>query len=292
MKNKKFWRWTNLAPETGQESEAERVLELYGTIAEESWFDDDITPQMFREELFAGNGPVTIWLNSPGGDCIAASQIYSMLMDYTGSVTVKIDGIAASAASVIAMAGTTVLMAPTALMMIHNPMTVAFGDTAEMQKAIDMLDEVKESIVNAYEIKTGMSRAKISHLMDSETWMNANRAIELGFADDILEDKKKKCATDDVAFSFAAKSSQMRLLNKLEGKFKVKPVANPEAKPQEPPQETPVVNPATEPETKPETEPETKPEDKPVTQECPLTPAEEEQGANIADLEKRLSLLK
>ena len=86
MKNKKFWRWTNLAPETGQEGEAERVLELYGTIAEESWFDDDVTPQMFREELFAGNGPVTIWLNSPGGDCIAASQIYSMLMDYTGSV--------------------------------------------------------------------------------------------------------------------------------------------------------------------------------------------------------------
>ena len=166
MKNKKFWRWTNLAPETGQESEAERVLELYGTIAEESWFDDDVTPQMFREELFAGNGPVTIWLNSPGGDCIAASQIYSMLMDYTGSVTVKIDGIAASAASVIAMAGTTVLMAPTALMMIHNPMTMAFGDSGEMQKAIDMLDEVKESIVNAYEIKTGMSRANISHLMD------------------------------------------------------------------------------------------------------------------------------
>ena len=235
---------------------------------------------MFREELFAGNGPVTIWINSPGGDCIAASQIYSMLMDYTGSVTVKIDGIAASAASVIAMAGTTVLMAPTALMMIHNPMTVAFGDTTEMQKAIDMLDEVKESIVNAYEIKTGMSRAKISHLMDSETWMNANRAIELGFADDILEDKKKKCATDDVAFSFAAKSSQMRLWNKLEGKFRTKPVANPEANPQEPLQDTPVAN------------PEAKPEDKPVTQECPLTPAEEEQGANIADLMKRLSLLK
>ena len=290
MKNKKFWRWTNLAPETGQESEAERVLELYGTIAEESWFDDDVTPQMFREELFAGNGPVTIWLNSPGGDCIAASQIYSMLMDYTGSVTVKIDGIAASAASVIAMAGTTVLMAPTALMMIHNPMTMAFGDSGEMQKAIDMLDEVKESIVNAYEIKTGMSRAKISHLMDSETWMNAGKAIELGFADDILEDKKKKCATDDVAFSFAAKSSEMRLLNKLEGKFRTKLVANPEAKPQKPPQDTPEANPASEPE--PVTEPETKPEDKPDTQECPLAPAEEDQGANIADLMKRLSLLK
>ena len=163
-------------------------------------------------------------------------------------------------------------------------MTMAFGDSTEMQKAIDMLDEVKESIINAYEIKTGMSRAKISHLMDSETWMNANKAIELGFADDILEDKKKKCATDDVAFSFAAKSSQMRLLNKLEGKFRTKPVANPEAKPQEPTQETPVANPAT--------EPETKPEDKPDIQECPLAPAEEDQGANIADLMKRLSLLK
>ena len=253
MKNKKFWRWTNLAPETGQEGEAERVLELYGTIAEESWFDDDVTPQMFREELFAGNGPVTIWLNSPGGDCIAASQIYSMLMDYTGSVTVKIDGIAASAASVIAMAGTTVLMAPTALMMIHNPMTVAFGDTAEMQKAIDMLDEVKESIVNAYEIKTGMSRAKISHLMDSETWMNANKAIEMGFADDILEDKKKKCAADEVAFSFAAKSSETRLMNKLEAKFK----------------------------------------EKLETKKCPLVEAMEEmKGTRIEDLDKRLSLLK
>ena len=252
MKNKKFWRWTNLAPETGQEGEAERVLELYGTIAEESWFDDDVTPQMFREELFAGNGPVTIWLNSPGGDCIAASQIYSMLMDYTGNVTVKIDGIAASAASVIAMAGTTVLMAPTALMMIHNPMTVAFGDTAEMQKAIDMLDEVKESIVNAYEIKTGMSRAKISHLMDSETWMNANKAIELGFADDILEDKKK-CAADETAFSFAAKSSETRLMNKLEAKFGKKPETN----------------------------------------KCPAVKAiEEMKGTRIEELDKRLSLLK
>lgn len=167
------------------------MLEIYGTIAEESWFEDDVTPQMFRDELFAGKGPVVIWLNSPGGDCIAASQIYSMLMDYPGDVTIKIDGIAASAASVIAMAGTTVLMAPTALMMIHNPMTMAFGDYEEMQKAMEMLDEVKESIINAYEIRTSLSRAKLSHLMDSETWMNANKAIELGFADDVLKDDKK-----------------------------------------------------------------------------------------------------
>ena len=174
MKNKKFWAWKN---QTDGEEAAERVLELYGTIAEESWFDDDVTPKMFRDELNAGTGDITIWINSPGGDCVAASQIYSMLMDYKGKVTVKIDGLAASAASVIAMAGTKVLMAPTALMMIHNPATMAFGDHEDMQKAIDMLNEVKESIINAYEIRTGLSRAKLSHLMDEETWMNANKAI-------------------------------------------------------------------------------------------------------------------
>nr|DAT36628.1 MAG TPA: Putative ATP dependent Clp protease [Caudoviricetes sp.] len=131
--NRKFWNWINQADADPAE---ERVLELYGTIAEESWFDDDVTPQMFRDELFAGDGDVVVWINSPGGDCVAASQIYSMLMDYKGNVTVKIDGIAASAASVIAMAGTRVLMAPTALMMIHNPMTAAFGDHEEMQHRV------------------------------------------------------------------------------------------------------------------------------------------------------------
>lgn len=164
----------------------ERTLFLNGTIAEESWFDDDVTPQLFKDELFAESGDVTIWINSPGGDCVAAAQIYNMLMDYKGNITIKIDGIAASAASVIAMAGTKVLMSPVSMMMIHNPATMAWGDSAEMLKAIDMLSEVKESIINAYEIKTGMSRAKLSHLMDAESWMNANKAVELGFADDIL----------------------------------------------------------------------------------------------------------
>lgn len=113
----------------------------------------------------SGTGNLTVWINSPGGDCVAAAQIYNMLMDYNGNVTVKIDGIAASAASVIAMAGTKVLMSPVSTMMIHNPATVAMGDHNEMQKAIEMLNEVKESIINAYEIKTGLSRAKLSHLM-------------------------------------------------------------------------------------------------------------------------------
>ena len=173
----------------------ERTLFLNGTIAEESWFDDDVTPQIFKDELNSGSGDITVWINSPGGDCIAAAQIYNMLMDYKGNVTVKVDGIAASAASVIAMAGTKVLVSPVSMLMIHNPMTVAFGNSAEMQKAIDMLDSVKDSILNAYEIKTGLSRAKLSHLMDAETWMDANKAIELGFADEIMQ---RSAATDEV----------------------------------------------------------------------------------------------
>ena len=206
---KQFWDWVK------DETTESRTLYLNGAIAEESWFDDDVTPQAFKADLFAGEGDITIWLNSPGGDCIAASQIYAMLMDYRGNVTVKIDGIAASAASVIAMAGTKVMMAPTALMMIHNPLTVAIGDSEEMQKAIAMLDEVKESIINAYEIKTGQSRAKISHLMDAETWLNANKAIELGFADGILEDEKKRVQPEDVTYAFSRRAVTNSLLNKL-----------------------------------------------------------------------------
>ena len=177
------------------EERVERVLFLNGTIAEESWYDDEVTPALFKEELMAGDGDITVWINSPGGDCVAAAQIYNMLMDYKGNVTVKIDGIAASAASVIAMAGTKVLMSPVSMMMIHNPMTIAFGDSAEMQKAIEMLGSVKDSIINAYEIKTGLSRAKLSHLMDAETWMDANKAVELGFADGV---SKRSGDTEDV----------------------------------------------------------------------------------------------
>lgn len=207
---KKFWNWVK------DEDTGARTLYLNGTIAEETWFEDDVTPKAFKAELDAGQGDIVIWINSPGGDCVAASQIYSMLMDYKGNVTVKVDGIAASAASVIAMAGTQVLMAPTALLMMHNPLTVAIGDSSEMQKAIDMLSEVKESIINAYEIKSGLSRAKISHLMDAETWLNANKAVELGFADGILEDEKKKQPADlEASFAFSRRAVTNSLLTKL-----------------------------------------------------------------------------
>lgn len=208
---KKFWNWVR-NEETGS-----RTLVLNGQISDETWFGDEVTPGLFREELNAGEGDVTVWINSPGGDVFAAAQIYNMLMEYPGNVDVRIDGIAASAASVIAMAGNKVSMSPVAMMMIHNPMTVAMGDKKVMQQAIDMLDEIKESIINAYELKTGQSRTKIAHMMDAETWFNAKKAVELGFADDILYagDSDKKDVPEAVLFG------RLTVINSFLGKFNI-----------------------------------------------------------------------
>ena len=256
-----FWNWVRNEDES-------RTLYLEGVIAEESWFADDITPAMFKEELFSGNGPITIHLNSPGGDCMAASQIYTMLMDYPGDVTIQIDGMAASAASVIAMAGTRVTMSPTSLMMIHNPFTMAMGDTEEMRKAIQLLDEVKESIINAYQIKTGLSRAKISHLMDSETWMNALKAKEMGFCDEVLYTGAEDLPEDMAGFSFERKSAAACLMNRVIASMpKTMPVMR--AEPEHPP------------------DPESAPEES--TDPEPVAP---DNRVKAADLEKRLSLLK
>ena len=228
---KKFWKWTNrtVTNQENQTETAERTLFLNGTIAEESWFDDDITPALFKEELMAGSGDITVWINSPGGDCVAAAQIYNMLMDYKGDVTVKIDGIAASAASVIAMAGTKVLISPVGMLMIHNPATIAWGDTAEMQKAIEMLGSVKDSIINAYEIKTGLSRAKLSHLMDAETWMDAHKAVELGFADGILGRADLPEAVEPPAVTMLY--SKAAVVNSLMDKIAAKCTTKPKNKP-------------------------------------------------------------
>ena len=198
---------------TNEQEVEERILELNGTIAEESWFGDEVTPQIFKSELMSGDGPITVWINSPGGDCIAASQIYTMLKEYKNTVTVKIDGIAASAASVIAMAGDKILMSPTSLMMIHNPSMIAAGDHRDMAKAIEVLEEVKESIINAYQLRTAQTRTVLSHMMDEETWMNAKKAIELKFADGMLEDK---VLTDEMSgYLFSSRSVENSLLNKI-----------------------------------------------------------------------------
>lgn len=211
---RKFWNWVRDS-DTG-----ERTLVLNGQIAEESWFGDEVTPAIFRDELMRGEGNITVWINSPGGDVFAAAQIYNMLMDYKGNVTVRIDGLAASAASMIAMAGTTVEMSPVGMLMIHNPSTAVIGNTKEMQAAIKMLDEVKESILNAYELKTGQPRQQLSALMDAESWMNAKKAMELGFADRILfanEDEEKQSESVE-AMLFSQRAVTNSLIDKIKAR--------------------------------------------------------------------------
>lgn len=214
--SKKFWNWVK--------NESGRTLYFDGYIAQDSWYDDDITPKNFKNELISSEGDIVVWLNSPGGDVFAASQIYNMLKEYNGKVTVKIDGIAASAASVIAMAGEEILMSPVAMMMIHNPATVIFGEASDFQSGIDMLSEVKEGIINAYEKKTALPRNKISKMMDAETWFSAQKAVELGFADKVLYEDNDEEVTD--GFIFDKVTVTNALMRKIPKAKETQPIEN------------------------------------------------------------------
>jgi len=210
VKKHKFYNFAR------DETTGGRELFIDGEISSELWFGDEVTPRDFKEQLFSGSGDITLWISSPGGDVVSASQIYSMLKDYQGEITVKIYGMSASAATVIAMAGDRILMSPTALFLIHNPWTVAVGDKSEMQKASATLDAVKESIINAYEIRTGLPRAKISKLMDLEQAMDANYAIALGFADGMIADEKSEKPPNQAENNVSVQSCLSRL-NLLSG---------------------------------------------------------------------------
>jgi len=195
---RKFWNW--IRDESVQGADAPRTLFLSGEISDETWFGDEVTPQAFREELESGTGDIQVIINSPGGDCFAAAQIFSMLKEYPGNVHVKIDSLAASAASVIAMAGDKVSISPVGMLMIHDPSMIAFGNKRDMEQAIAVLDEVKETIINAYTMKSGLSRNKIGALMSAETWMNSRKALDLGFVDEILyQDNAVPVAEDEEA---------------------------------------------------------------------------------------------
>lgn len=171
----RFWNWTS--SQANETEQGDRELHLDGVIAESTWLNDDVNPALFKEELNEGTGPISVWINSVGGDCIAAAQIYNMLVEYPGEVTVKIDGIAASAASVIAMAGDTVLMSPVSTMMIHNPATLAIGDHTDMEKAIDMLGAVKDSIIKGDSMFTiNDLREKRANLwQEAKTFLDTHR---------------------------------------------------------------------------------------------------------------------
>jgi ATP-dependent Clp protease, protease subunit len=202
-----FWKFiVNQATETEPESVE---LRIEGDIVDDDeawlyeWFGMPSTsPNAFKEELSQYKGKdITVWIDSYGGSVFAAAGIYNALKEHDGKVTVKIDSKAMSAASVIAMAGDEVLMSPMAVMMIHNPLTTAYGNMHDLRKVADILDTVKESIVNAYALKTGRSRSKISQMMDDETWMSANVAVKEGFADGILYQEDKPQVADVAAFS-------------------------------------------------------------------------------------------
>lgn len=182
----KFWNWIK------NEDTGETELYFEGPISDCTWLGDEITPKLFKDELSKHPGDLTVWLCSPGGDVFAASQIYTMLRNHKGRITVKIDSLAASAASVVAMAGDVTLISPTGMIMCHDPACMASGNKADMEKAIELLEEVKESIINAYEQKTHLSRSKIAKMMSEETWMNAKKALQLGFVDGILFGEKNK----------------------------------------------------------------------------------------------------
>lgn len=182
---KKFWNW--------MKNEDTGATELYfeGPISAETWLGDEITPGLFKSELEQHPGDLTVWICSPGGDVFAASQIYTMLRNHKGKITVKIDALAASAASVVAMSGDETFISPTGMLMVHDPACMASGNKADMVKAIEILNEIKESIINAYEQKCHLSRGKIAKMMSEETWLNAKKALQLGFVDGILFAKEK-----------------------------------------------------------------------------------------------------
>jgi len=200
---KQWWHWVRDSTEAEDDDTYERTLYLVGEICPyETWFDDAVTPEAFKAELNSAKGPVTVYIDSPGGDVFAAAQIYNALREYKGAVTVHIGSLAASAASVIAMAGRQVLISPVGLFLIHNPMLLAAGDSAEMRRAAELLDSVKESIINAYQLRTGMSRKRLSEMMDKNVPFDAKETVSLGFADGMLYENRKADAVSGVAAIF------------------------------------------------------------------------------------------
>ena len=194
----KFWNFMNrTAVNDAGESQQVGVLRIDGPITSDAWWGDEVTPEAFREELEAHPGDIDVYINSPGGDIAAASQIYTMLVEHKGNVTVKIEGLAASAASVIAMAGTTVLMSPVAYMMIHGASTLAIGNKKAMQHEVEVLEEIDKGVRDAYCLKTGLRESKVAQMMEDETWMSAKTCISLGFADGYIGKDNPEPEQDD-----------------------------------------------------------------------------------------------
>ena len=211
----KFWNWTK------NEETGERELAIDRAIGGDenlwSWLFDEITPKKFREELNSGDGDIVVRINSEGGDIFAANEIYNMLKEYRGKVRVKIDAMAASAASVIAMAGDSVEISHVGMIIIHNPWTGVVGEADEFKAVANQLESIKENIINAYELKTHLSRTKLAKMMDEETFIHAQKAVELGFADKIIGEEN---FSDPV--TNAGMSSRQQIMNGIKNALRMK----------------------------------------------------------------------
>lgn len=189
--NKKFWSLNALDKNTGE-------LNLYGEISNETWWGDEVTPKEFKADL-DGLGDIdtlNIYINSPGGDVFAGQAIHSMLKRHKAHKNVYVDGLAASIASVIAMAGDTIFMPKNAMMMIHNPWTIGMGNAAEFRKLAEDLDKIRESLIAAYEGHSALTRDEIISIMDAETWLTASECEEYGFCDVVQVEKQMGASID------------------------------------------------------------------------------------------------
>lgn len=234
---KKFWQLKNSVDSSGS------TLILEGPIASETWWGDEVTPQAFRDELKQINSnKLTVQINSTGGDVWAGISIHDTLKELDAEVTVKVSGLAASIASVIAMAGDKIVMTPGSTMMIHRASMLAMGNADDMQKAIDMLETVEDGIVSIYVDRTGQTKEAVKDMLDAETWMSAEKAVELGFADEVVNPKKDEepvnAFNGNFAFSMSATKESLesfasKVHDKAEQEAKAKAEADAEAKKQE-----------------------------------------------------------
>ena len=275
-----FWKWNAQAA-----GESELIIE--GVIASESWYEDDVTPKMFRDELKEHPGDVTVRVNSPGGDVSAGISIYNMLNEHEGNVTIKVDGLAASIASLIAMAGDKIVMLPGSMMMVHNPWTFAAGNADDMAQVVEMLEKTGESMIPIYSARTGQSEEKIKELLKAETWLTAQDAVDLGFADEAIEPKTS--LADALAkiksLTPSMKSAVMQPVMSLKAKEEAEEDNVPE-QPEEP-SEVPVETaPVVDEETEEEVEEETTEVTEPAAEE---NNSFEEKESNVADLQEEVA---
>lgn len=202
----RFWQVRNQSESESGEGE----IWFYGNISEYSWWGDEVTPALMKYDLDQFKGKdITVRIHSGGGDVFAASAIRAMLMAYPGKVTTRIEGLCASAATYVAMAGDRVMMQDSAFFMIHDPWALVIGGVKELGAAIRMLKTIKNGIVETYQGRTGLEEDELAKMMEAETWMTAQDAKEKGFVDEVI--------TNDLAAEFAqlATKANMAVANAL-----------------------------------------------------------------------------